>query len=825
MQKDKKKKNIILKATIILFLAFNIIDVTVRLNNKESTATMARENVYGEFILPDSSRWIYVHPTVGLDTNTGLAPNDPVRTLTKAQQVRGNLGGFGAIMLLDNVTLSATLTINYDLVIASSPVHMDGSVNDDTFTLKRDVSMTTHLLLVNWNTELHLTNIIIDGNRPQNALGSVDGSAIWVGTGHATLQGSLYMHEGSVVKNGNRTLGGAAIALQGGLLYMNGGLVEHNYATGIYPIISSVVGSLDNKFYLISGEVSNNIGEVPPISVNFPNTAELYIGSDFVLKDNTTSTWANMLPYSIYGTHVINNFTSRKQFAVEGQLNEMLAGITIVDENFIPLIEQPKMLTFFAPANDPTLYPHYSQSNQQYFWQTLKIYNADHDIITLPTANTTGLLGRKAYIGDDIDGNPIYDANDYIDEVVLPKLDAINYTNITFNKVNNEVSYEYSHNLKIFVLRYSAPNDNYNWFVTLEPTETTTGTMILVHASFPGATFDEVVLPLLSTSNYAVTFVAPNIIFAYIDPLGVPHNFFVQQPFFGYAGTVTLMPTATTTGSADLSHPDYPGLIFGSVVLPRLNDFDYDLMINAATITYRYFHNLTGTIINLIFDIPVTGYTVQRINALPTHLSAGIATLIHSDFPDYERTVILPELSSDDYTSIIVPSGDVTVGEVVYTYFAVAIDTEITFSYPYNYADLTWEYHVSPTLTTPGSLQGTSILLPGTVFTLELPVLSAQFYDIVEGEETITYTLKDETYGIFSFVFPLPQAEPEEPEEPEQSEESEQSEAVSQPEVPNDPAAPAAEKQIWPYIVGIALVLILGVGGAVIAIRRLREKE
>lgn len=805
MQKNKKK-NIFKRAALLLFFTLNIVNVTSRFNHKERLATLAQENVYGAFTLPDSSRWIYVHPTLGLDTNTGLAPSDPVQTLTKAQQVRSTLGGIGAIMLLDHVTLTAMLTINYDLVIASSPVKMDGTVNHDIFTLKRDVSLTNHLFLVSWNIELHLANIIIDGNRPQNETGDVFGAVIWVGTGHATYQANLYLHEGSVVTGGNRTLGGGAIVLERGLLYMNGGVVEYNYAKDMHPVIGGVTGSMNNKMYLISGEINNNISEVPPIRTNFINISELYISDDFILRDNTTSAWANMLPYSEYGTFIINNFSSRRKFGVDGVLNEVLEAITIVDENFIPLAEQPEILSFFEPANDATLYPHFDQTKNRYVWQTLKAYNANYDIITLPTVNTTGLLGRKAYIGDDLDGNPLYDDNDYTDEVVLPKLDTVNYTNITFDAVLDEVSYEYTYNAITYILHYNAPNDNYTWTVTSEPTEIASGIIRLVHPAFPGVTFDEIVLPVLMTTNYDVSLSATHIIFTYVDSLGAIHEFRVQKPFFGYTGTVDVMPTATTTGTALLSHSGYPGVTFGSFVLPRLNDYDYDLIISGEMLTYRYFHSLTGTVVNLEFMIPVTGYTVERIVSPPTADSIGVATLIHPDYPDYERTVTLPLLNSDDYTLEIIPSGNNTLGEVVYTYFVSAVDTAIAVRYAYDYALLDWDYHIAPTLTTPGSLRGTSTSLPGAIFTLDLPALSSEFYDIVEGEATITYTLKDNTYGTFTFELPLPSLETDEP------------------DVPNEPEEEEEPNLIWLYVVGAVLFLALSVGGAVLVIRR-RKKQ
>ncbi len=181
---------------------------------------------------------------------------------------------------------------------------------------------------------------------------------------------------------------------------------------------------------------------------------------------------------------------------------------------------------------------------------------------------------------------------------------------------------------------------------------------------------------------------------------------------------------------------------------------------------------------------------------LPTTESIGMAILIHAAVPGYERSVILPLLSAEAYTVSVNPSANPELGEVMYTYFDTPTNSELSVNYAYNYADLTWDYGISPTLTTSGAIVGTSSLLPGAIFTIEIPKLSNEAYDIEEDDEFTTYTLKDKTYGTFFFKIP-----------------------IIVEEVP-------PSLNVWPYFIGVATLILLVADTAIVTLSlRKNHKE
>lgn len=797
---------------LLVFSTFTIISFR---NNGYREYKVAAAAAYGEHSLPDSSKWIFVHPTLGLDTASGATPQDAVRTLPKALQ---NSTPGGAILLLDDMTISSTFTVSKDITIASSPVLMDGNASAQVFTIIRAEVFTSNMFHISSNVDLHLTNIILDGNRPMTNEGAINGTIVWIGTNHVSFHGKLYLHEGSVIQGGNRELGGGAVLLQKGLLYMNGGAIRNNFQSfiegQIYSIIGGVEGSSDNKLHLIAGEVSDNTAPEYLIYSGFPNTSELYIGALFSMESNGPDPSLNYMPFQTTGTHIVNNYTSPRTFYVEGAVDQRINGLIIVDEALAPIHPQPAKAAFFKPYNDPSLHAEFDPIANAYFWKSSKIYSENHDVILKPTATSEGILGRKAYLHDDENGVPIYDEDDYIDAVTLPILGSPAYQNVMIDAGENEIRYLYIHEGQMFILAYPVPQNGFIWRVITSPTDEDGGSLHKHHDSYPGAIFATAWLPPLSSLDYDIEVMPNNINYIYTDTLGALHTFSGNRPVFGYVGEITVMPTATTVGSADVLHPDYPGAIFGTIVLPVLNDSNYDMTMGGGKVTYSYFHNMTGILLNIEIPLPVNGYYVDLIMVTPTSESIGMAILKHPELPDYKRNVSLPVLNADDYVAEIIPHPAVETGTVRYTYLDESTATDIVFTHAYDYDDLDWDYGIDPTLTTSGTIIGTSSSLPGADFTIELPAFSSEFYTIEENAESVTYTLKDTTYGTFIFTV-------SNQEEPEPNEETSEEISTSTNDEPSINTSEETNNEvvdettvIWPYLVSAIGVLVL-ISGAI----------
>lgn len=810
------------KAFVALVLSvFSTFTIISKRNNRYKEQKVAAAAAFGDFSLPDSTKRIFVHPTLGNDSASGTTAQNAVQTLPKALQ---NSPNGGAILLLDDMTISSTFTVSKDITIASSPVLMDGSANAQVFTITRDAASIANMFNINGGIELHLTNIIIDGNRAMTNGGAINGTIFWVGTNHVSFQGNLYLHEGSVIQGGNRTLGGGVVILQKGLLYMNGGIIRNNFQTNDeqneYPIVGGVEGSSNNKLHLIAGEIRDNISPSYIIYSGFPNTSELYIGADFLMENNGPDPSLNYLPFQTTGTHIVNNYTSPRTFYVEGVVDERINGLIIVDEALVPLNPQPAKATFFKPYNDPSLYAEFDPVANAYFWKSSKIYSANHEIILKPTATSEGILGRKAYLHDDENGAPVYDEDDYIDVVTLPTLGSPAYQNVMVDAGENEIRYLYTHEGQMFILTYLVPQGGFIWRVITTPTDEDGGSLHKHHDSYPGAIFATAWLPPLSSSDYDIEVMPNNINYTYTDNLGALHTFSGNRPIFGYIGEIKVMPTATSGGSADVLHPDFPGAVFGTIVLPVLNDSNYDMSIGGGKVTYSYFHNMTSVLLNVEIPIPGNGYYVDIIMVTPTSESIGVAILKHPEVPDYKRSISLPILNASDYAAVIVPDLASETGTVRYTYFDESTATDIIFMHAYDYDDLVWNVGIDPTLTANGTIIGTSSSLPGADFTIELPILSSEFYTIQESAENITYTLKDTTYG--AFVFTIANQQDPEPNDGTSGETSYETSSNINEET-NDELLDE-KTRVWPYLIVVGSVLFFALGGTGFFISRKKKR-
>lgn len=200
------------------------------------------------------------------------------------------------------------------------------------------------------------------------------------------------------------------------------------------------------------------------------------------------------------------------------------------------------------------------------------------------------------------------------------------------------------------------------------------------------------------------------------------------------------------------------------------------MKIEGDEVVYTYEDEKTGSTVEVRLDIPSVGFDEPVVATTPTINDGGKATVTHPDIPGAKVEINLPALG-DKYDAKADNDENNPTGNVIYTYTDEDTVTEVKVVVPYDFNDLDWKTNVKPTTESSGTIIGTNEDLPGISFELELPVLSDEDYDIVDnGDGTFTYTLKDKTHEIFSFIV-----------EPEVE------------EVMN----------LWPYIVGELILILL----------------
>lgn len=498
------------------------------------------------------------------------------------------------------LNLSTAITINKHVIIASSPTDANGVPINYVHSIERSTTATNDVFLVNAGGELHLSRVNVHGRRTLNDGGKKNGALVRLGSNNPNNPGKFYLHSGATLRGGNRTAGGSAVLLVDGIFYMNGGTIQSNYTPGTYTLIGALEGATHNEAYLIAGEVRNNTGAGNFIGIRHSSFKEIVIGGDFVVADNKTHEAGNLLPhYGALHVKIINNFTERRKFYATGLENYQVT-IIIVDEDFVPLETQPEVVMFYESYNDAYLYPHYI--NGRYIWKYF--YDEDFSVVTKPTATSPGMIARKAHINDDGQGDPIYSNTNYVDEVELPMLNSTDYENITFNSDTNEITYEYVHEGETFVLTYPAPATNYVWRVTLESTLTGEGEIVLEHPDYPGVVFETVTLPSLSLENYTATVTDDDVIYTYTDGEGVTHEIKVTRPEEAYSWDVTSTPTLNAGGSANLTHPDFAGIVFATETLPKLDSEDYVVTLSGNEVIYSYVEEHTGLTISFSVPLP-----------------------------------------------------------------------------------------------------------------------------------------------------------------------------------------------------------------------------
>ncbi|NLN80066.1 MAG: hypothetical protein GX132_01510 [Erysipelotrichia bacterium] len=739
MKSQIEKRHNIFKFLPIIFLLFGAFALASQKTfNERAIPVSATSEVYGEFSLPDQAKWIYIHSSTGSDTvsRTGRTLNDPLKTFNRALQL-ANDGD--AIMLLSSfLNLNTAIVIEKNVIIASSPTDANGVPINYVHSIERSSSATNDMFRINAGGELHLAHVVVHGKRTQNDSGKKDGSLARVGSNNPENLGKLYLHPGSQLRGGNRTLGGSAVLLMDGVIYMNGGEVRYNYTPASYTLIGPLGSTSNNKFYFISGEVSNNTSAGNVLGIRASSTTEVVIGADFIVKDNVTHEAGELLPhYGAVYVKIINNFTERRKFYATGMENYELT-VVVVDENFIPLETQPEVLMFYESYNDSYLYPHYI--NGKYIWKYF--YNENFSVITQPTATTTGLLARKAHIDNDGDGNPIYSNTNYIDEVVLPILNTSDYQNITLDTDLGKITYEYVHEGETFVLTYDIPTEGFVWRIIEEPSLTSTGMIVCEHPNYPGVIFETSLLPILSTENYVVNVTNDEVIYSYVDEEGLTHDISVDRPEDGYSWEVNVTPTTLTEGSATLIHPDFEGVVFATTNLPKLDSEDYVVSVSGGEAIHSYYEENTNLLIIFAIPLPEDGFVTSSISSIPTKTESGMAVVTHPSIPRLEVQVVLPELTNPAYNVEVVGEN------AVYSYVDPITNHTIVFTIPL--PENGYEEAIvknQPTATTGGTAIVNHPDLPGVEIEIELPKLDDVNYDITVNETNAVYTYTDAETG------------------------------------------------------------------------------
>lgn len=174
--------------------------------------------------------------------------------------------------------------------------------------------------------------------------------------------------------------------------------------------------------------------------------------------------------------------------------------------------------------------------------------------------------------------------------ITLPAFNDVDY--IFVSQDGNEATYTYYDSTLDITVEIVIPilidgfvEDN-TAYVEM-PTATEGSNVVIDHEDLHGVKL-EIALPELNGNDYDVTYDDDHVIYTYIDPnTGVPVTLTFDLPLNGYNNpVVTLDPTITLEGKAIITHPDYPGLEI-EIELPKLNDEDYDVILNSDG-TYSY---------------------------------------------------------------------------------------------------------------------------------------------------------------------------------------------------------------------------------------------
>lgn len=336
----------------------------------------------------------------------------------------------------------------------------------------------------------------------------------------------------------------------------------------------------------------------------------------------------------------------------------------------------------------------------------------------------------------------------------LPKLSGNDYTlthdetSAIYTYIDDETGFTVDIIISLPETGYSAPT------LASSPTANETGTATVTHPDLPDLEVT-LELPKLNSEDYVVTVSGETVVYTYTDvSKDVRLEVTIPLPEDGYNDPiVTVSPTPTTKGVAIITHPDLPGLEI-RIEVPVLSVDNYDVNVAGDEVIYTT-TTPEGEIVTVTIALPDEGYDQAVITDVPSVTSTGTATVTHPDLPGATIEVELPTLNGEDYDVVINAGDDGTTGDVLYTYTDADTHAEVTIEVPYDYNDLTWDVNEKPTLEDGGTITGTNSDLPGAMFELELPALNGEDYDVTDNNDgTLTYTLKDKTYGNFTFTVP-----------------------------------------------------------------------
>ncbi|NLB48966.1 MAG: hypothetical protein GX813_03920, partial [Erysipelotrichia bacterium] len=597
---------------------------------------------------------------------------------------------------------------------------------------------------INGNGKLRLKNLILDGGRSSSD--NYDGALIYI------KSGELYIGENTTLKRGKRLHadgGGAIVVESSSKLVMTGGLITQNYATDKASAIGFFTPTTQCTVRLLGGKIINN-GTTTAFAIANHQNVDYYFGGDFEMHGNTipsgeynmniTSGTANRR-----NIHIYEDFSGKIYFsdARSNLPSRTIDSIEIINANGNPISGSPKHMTNVSPVANKYLYLKYSGS--AYSWTYA--YEDNHALITPPTVNATGKLARRAIIGGTIE-EPVYSNTIVIEEVVLPKLNAVDYDSVSYDSTTDKITYVYIHNGVTYPLIYDAPASNnagYSQVEITSPTITTEGLIEKRHSSYPGVAFETFITPILSDEGYDLvidynskteTYTLKN---EYGAPIGVTVVIDFPLDITNYhEPSLLVIPTVNATGSASVSHSSLPGALL-EIDLPKLavgaNLYTFEGVTNGEAF-YTYVDQITGVEIVVSYVLADFNAFTQSVLISPTKDNPGNAKLTHPDLPGLEVDFVLPLLNSDSY--VISEDG----GSILYAYTETNTGEVITISVLKPADGFVYDLTESPAAEQPGTITITHPDLPGWNEVINVASLNGSDYtiSIVNGEAIYNYT-------------------------------------------------------------------------------------
>ena len=304
-----------------------------------------------------------------------------------------------AILVLKNSRVfnsQTTIDNGKTIKLMSSNVDITKEAPTKRYTVSLGNNNATGVFKIESGARLVLENLILDGG-----LSMVKTSTDAL----LEVRGEVAINDGTTIKGANRKSGGSAIFLYSNAkFYMYGGEITENYSDVLSAAIGIVSGATNVNLYFLGGSITNNITNNGRAFTSSDNV-NYYFGGDFEIHSN----YANDLGRDSNTTLTYNNNDNiyiYEDFKGRIDFNDATNPIHVKKVLIHYINEAGEEIdptgVFFenirVTQNQDVYLKH--DSGRYFLWDYH--YEEDVSLVSAPTMDNEGIIGRKAIVGDGV---------------------------------------------------------------------------------------------------------------------------------------------------------------------------------------------------------------------------------------------------------------------------------------------------------------------------------------------------------------------------------------------------------------------------------------